>query len=124
MLKKFFATMLLAVTLILVSGQDSQAGTKTNFVAPNTLNNTFVNLTAGRGGEGYEGVVVNIRTYLSIREQPSKYAREIARIPNGTILRIHSASTQNGFYSIDCYAGFGYVHSAYVSFTGRRVDLP
>lgn len=36
----------------------------------------------------YSGTVVNIQTYLSIREQPDVNSPEIMRIPNGTRLSL------------------------------------
>ena len=121
-MKKVFSVMLLAAALIFISGQNNQAEAELSLNNPEKI--SIVNLTAGRGSDGYEAYVVNISTYLSLRENSSTYSRELARLPNGTKLSVVSRDTKNGFYFVWCYAGAGYVHSNYVSFTGRRVDLP
>ena len=59
-MKKVFSVMLLATALIFISGQNHQAEA--------------------------DWQVVGISTYLSIRESPSIYSREIVRVSNGTIL--------------------------------------
>ena len=87
MLKKIFATMLLAVTLFLVSGQDNTAEAR------------------------YQ--VVGIRTYLSIRESPNVYSRELARIPNGTILYEWGYSS-NGFAGVEYQGIYGYASLNYL----------
>jgi len=66
MIKKFAVMMLLAITITLVGGQNNQV----------------------QAEAGSDGWVVNIRTYLSIRESPSVYSRELDRIPNGTYVYV------------------------------------
>lgn len=98
-MKKFFAAMLLAVTIIFVGAQDNKA-------------------------EAWRYQVVGISTYLSIREEPNANSREIARVPNGTILepalyyssisRQWKASYTNGFAGVvyrgmNCWAADRYL---------------
>jgi len=87
MLKKIFATMLLAVTLVLLGGQSNQAEARY--------------------------IVTGIRTYLSIRSAPSVYSRELARIPNGTIL-YDEGDYRNGFSYISYNGLYGWVSDTYI----------
>lgn len=57
--------------------------------------------------------VVGIRTYLSIRESPSVYSRELARIPNGTILYDRGREA-NGFAAIEYQGIYGWVSFNYI----------
>ena len=66
MVKKCAVTMLLVMALMLVGSQNNQAEAEA----------------------GSDGWVVNIRTYLSIRESPSVHSRELDRIPNGTYVYV------------------------------------
>ena len=71
----------------------------------------------------YPAHVVNIRTYLSLREEPSTYSRELARIPNGAYIDIIIAEDEQGrflpFISNGCYyveynGMAGWAHSNYI----------
>ena len=94
MLKKVFATMLFAVALVFIGAQDNTAEA------------------------GYR--VVGISTYLSIRAEPSVYSRELARVPNGTILiqvvgRDENAPIErNGFWLVQYNGIEGWAHSRYL----------
>ena len=93
MIKKFFATMLLAVTLILVGGQNNQIEAAMQ--------------------------VVGIRTYLSIRAQPSVYSRELGRVPNGTIfyeILDNQRAAAAGFLEIRWHGMEAYVASRYLRY--------
>ena len=70
-MKKILSVMLLAAMIIFVGGQDKKA-------------------------EAWRYQVVGISTYLSIRAEPDAYSREIARVPNGTILEPVFTSGING----------------------------
>ena len=63
--------------------------------------------------------VVGIRTYLSIRERPTVYSRELARVPNGTIfyeILDDQRAAAAGFFHI-IYNGIeGYVSEQYVRY--------
>ena len=50
----------------------------------------------------YGGRVVGIKTYLSIREEPSVYSREVMRIPNGTELLLRDAGpvSRTGWWQV------------------------
>ena len=86
MLKKFFGVMILATVLIFVGGQNNKA-------------------------EAWRYQVVGISTYLSIRAEPDVYSREIARVPNGTILEpVFTYSSLKG-YSVNLFTnGFANVY--------------
>ena len=93
MIKKFFATMLLAVTFALTGIQTNTAEAAIQ--------------------------VVGIRTYLSIRESPSVYSRELARVPNGTIFYEvfdDQRAAAAGFFAIRYRGIMGYVSSRYVRY--------
>ena len=60
-MKKILSVMLLVVTIVFVGSQDNKA-------------------------EAWHYRVVGISTYLSIRAEPNANSREIARVPNRTIL--------------------------------------
>ena len=118
-MKKIFAALLLIFAVTLTSPAQAQS----NF---NFDENNFQMLTTGRVPEA---VVVNIKTYLSVRANPSVYSRELDRIPNGTRLGIlDNGSVDNGFYNVFYWGNnnnyFGYVHSSYVRFTGGHFELP
>ena len=94
MLSKFFAAVVLAVTLFFV-------GAQTNTAEANWQ-------------------VVGIRTYLSIREEPTTYSHELARVPNGTILYCrydrggHIILQSNGFYGVFYNGIEGWASSRYL----------
>ena len=95
MFKKFFATMLLAVTLVFIGAQDNTAEARFQ--------------------------VVGIRTYLSIREEPTIYSRELARVPNGTILNHYIGGRDssrpigsNGFWMVGYRGIQGWASSQYL----------
>ena len=60
-MKKILSVMLMILAITFAIGQDNKA-------------------------EAWRYQVVGISTYLSIRAEPNVYSREIARVPNGTIL--------------------------------------
>ena len=90
MFKKFFATMLLAVTFALTGIQTNTAEAAIQ--------------------------VVGIRTYLSIREYPSVNSRELARIPNGTILDTYDSQRgwDVGFVPVIYRGIWGYAAERYL----------
>lgn len=114
-MKKIFAAFLLVVAIAFVSPVQAQS----NF----NFDENFQILTTGRAPEG---IVVNITTYLSVREGPSVYSRELDRIPNGT--RVAVTDSSNGFYYIFYWGNsnnyWGYAHSSYIRMTGGYFDLP
>lgn len=119
-MRKFFSILIFAMAFITLSSVQAQE----NFNLNKNFDGNFVNFTTGRVPAG---VVVNIRTYLSIRAEPSIYSRELARIPNGTRLGILDGYTYNGFYRVACWWNnfiTGYAHSSYVAYSGGYFDLP
>jgi len=91
MLKKIFATFLLAVTLVVVGGQ---------------FNRT----------EAYWGLVVNCREWISLRSYRSTEAPRITRIPLGEWVWIYSGSYSNGFLEAEYNGMHGYVLDAYIKY--------
>ena len=90
MLKKIFATFLLAVTLLIVGGQNQ--------------------------AEAYWGVVVNCREWISLRSYRSTEAPRLAQIPLGEWVWIYPNSYSDGFLAAE-YGGMrGYVLSAYIKY--------
>ena len=119
-MKKIFSVMLLAVALIFISGQNNQA--EANFDLNRDFNSKFVPVSYI-----YAGRVVGISTYLSLRESPSEYSREIMRIPNGAELSLRDTGvSQSGWWQVisvkfngQTYSenpgyGMGYVNAKYV----------
>ena len=96
MLSKIFAAVVLAVTLVFVGAQTNTA----------------------EANQGFQ--VVGIRTYLSIREEPTTYSHELARVPNGTILYCrydrggHIILQSNGFYGVFYNGIEGWASSRYL----------
>ena len=88
-MKKLLSVMLIAVALIFVGGQNNSAEAR-----------------------GY-WQVVGIRTYLSIREYPTVNSRELARIPNGTILS-DEGGRANGFASVSYNGIYGWSSLTYL----------
>jgi len=91
MIKRIVLMMVLTVALIFAGAQDNQA-------------------------EAAGGYVSGIRTYLSIRESPSVYSRELARIPNGTYLQIYHREGSFYYVYVEYCRVYGYAHASYVSF--------
>lgn len=89
MVKKFFATFLLAVTLFIAGGQ-SQA-------------------------EAYWAVVVNCREWISLRSYASTEAPRLAQIPLGEWVWI-GGNAGNGFSSAEYNGISGYVLTAYTKY--------
>ena len=120
-MKKIFTVLVVVMTIFAVT----PAQAKTDLNLNSGIENKFVELTTGRVPAG---VVVGIRTYLSIRSEPSVYGRELARISNGTRVGIHEGYGRNGFYYVSCWWGnnfiTGYAHSSYISYSGGYFDLP
>ena len=115
-MKKFFSAMILAVAIIFVS---SSVQAENNF----DLNKNF-KTQLQPVSYIYEGRVVGISTYLSVRERPSVNSREIMRIPNGSRLVLRFFGDQdwwevltiNGnYYGVNPGDGIGYVSARYVS---------
>ena len=96
-MKKVIVAMLLTFAMIFVGGQINQA-------------------------EANTASVINIRTFLSLREEPNTYSRELARIPNGAYVEIiHPDGSlgpivNNGFYLIKYNGITGWAHSNYISY--------
>ena len=90
-MRKVIVATFLAFALVFIAGQSNQAEAEA----------------------GSDGWVVNIRTYLSIREYPTVYSRELARVPNGTYLYV--LNRKGDFYYVEYNGIYGYAHCAYVS---------
>ena len=91
MLKKFLVTIMLAFTLLIVSGQNNQA-------------------------EAYWGMVVDCNEWISLREYPSTEAYRLTTIPLHEWVWIYRGYYHNGFYKAE-YAGMtGYVLAAYIKY--------
>ena len=93
MLSEFFAAVVLAVTLVFIGAQDNTAEARFQ--------------------------VVGIRTYLSIREEPTIYSRELARVPNGTMLGADRDDAafypRNGFVHVNYgYNSWGWAAERYL----------
>ena len=121
-MQKIFAALFLAVAILAVSPVQAHFDLNKNSAGQ------FVNLTTGSYPAGE---VVNIQTYLSIRESPTVHSRELLRVPNGTRLGICSSRTVNGFYEVVCWANpntwrlvSGWAHSSYVVYSGGYFELP
>ena len=91
-MKKLLSVMLLAVAIIFVGAQNNSAEAR-----------------------GQALKVVGIRTYLSIREYPTTYSRELARIPNGTIL-LDTYGRENGFASVNYNGIYGWASLTYLMY--------
>lgn len=91
MLKKMFLTIMLAVSLLVIGGQNNQA-------------------------EAYWGVVVNCREWITLRSYPSTEAESLAQIPLGDWVWIHRGYYNNGFYSAEYEGMQGYVLAAYIKY--------
>ena len=91
-MKKLLSVMLLAVVIFFAGGQNNFA-------------------EAARDFSGWQ--VVGIRTYLSIREYPTINSRELARIPNGTILS-DEGGRANGFASVSYNGIYGWASLTYL----------
>ena len=98
-MRKVIAAMLLAFSLVFIGGQANQA-------------EAF----------SYPAHVVGIRTFLSLRAEPSVYSRELTRIPNGAYLdvlavdgeHLPSIVISNGFYEVAYRGMTGWAHSDYI----------
>lgn len=91
MVKKVFATFLLAVTLLIVGGQSNRA-------------------------EAYWAVVVNCREWISLRSYPSTEAPRLAQIPLGDWVWIYRDPAQNGFLRAEYNGIQGFVLAAYTKY--------
>ena len=91
MVKKFFATILVAATLVAVGGQFNRA-------------------------EAYWGLVVNCREWISLRSYPSTEAPRRTTIPLGEWVWIYNNSYTNGFLEAEYNGMRGYVLSAYIKY--------
>ena len=98
-MRKVISAMLLAVALVFVGGQTNQV-------------EAF----------SYPAHVVGIRTFLSLRAEPSIYSRELTRIPNGAYLDVLATDSEhlpgvvisNGFYEVVYRGMTGWAHSDYL----------
>ena len=97
LVKRVILAMFLAFTMLFIVGQDNQAEAHDGYVS---------------------GYVINIRTYLSIREYPSTYSQELARISNGTYIEVDLYRRSGDFYFVyvPSYLVSGWAHRAYISF--------
>lgn len=91
MLKKLLLTVMMAVSLVAISGQDNSA-------------------------EAYWGMVVNCRESITLRTYPSTEADEILQIPLGDWVWIDNNYYNNGFYLADYNGYHGYVLAAYITY--------
>lgn len=91
MLKKLFATMILAISFVIIGGQSNQA-------------------------EAYWGMVVNCREWITLRSYPSTEATSLARIPLGEWVWIHRGYYHDGFLSAEYNGQRGYVLDAYIKY--------
>ena len=105
-MKKFFAVAFLLATMILST------------VSVQAENFEFTPLSYIYGGR-----VVNIKTYLSVREYPNVNSREIMRIPNGAELSLHFTGNQDWWqvlsingntYGVRAGDAIGWVSARYV----------
>ena len=112
MLKKIFSAGILIAVLIFVS---SPVQAENNFDLNKNFKSQLQPVTYI-----YEGRVVGISTYLSVRERPSVNSREIMRIPNGTelYLRVHD----NDWFQVLKINGndYGIRPGDYIGFVSRR----
>lgn len=90
MIKKVFATFLLAMMLVVAGGQLNRA-------------------------EAYWGLVVNCREWISLRAYPSTEASRLTTIPLGDWVWINGTAG-NGFLSAEYGGMHGYVLSAYIKY--------
>ena len=102
-MKKVFAAFLLVLAMAFSVPVQAQS----DFDLNRDFNNQFTFKSTIYGGR-----VVGIRTYLSIREEPSVYSREIMRIPNGADLTLRFTGDQNWWQVIS------------VRFNGREYSNP
>lgn len=91
MIKRFLAAIVLAVSLLVVGGQDNRA-------------------------EAYWGVVVNCREWITLRSYPSTEADTVTRIPLGEWVWINRGYYHDGFYSAEYNGMQGYVLAAYIKY--------
>ena len=91
MVKKVFATLLLAVTLVVVGGQMNRA-------------------------EAYWGLVVNCREWISLRQYRSTAAPRVTTIPLGEWVWIYNGSYRDGFLEAEYNGMHGYVLDAYIKY--------
>lgn len=118
-MKKFFSIMLLSAIMIF-----SNATAQADFDLNKDFNFQLVPMSFI-----YSGRVVNISTYLSVRERPTVNSREIVRIPNGTRLTLRDSGpvyntgwwevlsiNSPGYEGFEGYNGFGigYVNARYI----------
>ena len=90
MLKKVLLTMVLAVSLLVIGGQDNRA-------------------------EAYWGLVVNCREWITLRSYPSTEAESLAQIPLGEWVRIRGRA-RDGFLAAEYDGQYGYVLAAYIKY--------
>ena len=91
MLKKIVVAIMLAVSLLIISGQNNQT-------------------------EAYWGAVVNCREWITLRSRPSTSAESLARIPLGEWVWIYEGYYYNGFYEASYNGRHGYVLAHYISY--------
>ena len=113
MIKKIFSTVILVAVLIFVS---SPVQAENNFDLNNDFNDKVSKLT-----NIYTGIVVNVESYLIVREKPTMYSREVMRIPNGAKLTLRSIGgvdyINSDWMAVAYYNGMtdvGYVNTKYI----------
>ena len=90
-LKKFFAMIVFASSLLFICGQNNQV-------------------------EAYWGMVVNCREWISLRSYPSTDAPRLSAVPLGEWIWINRGYYENGFYSAEYNGMHGYVLAAYIRY--------
>ena len=112
MIKKFFAVVLLTVTLILVSNNPTNA---------QGLN--FVPLTTG---SVYAARVVYGIDFLALRSGPSVNYSEITRIPPGAYIEVIRGGEDNytNFERVKYNGYSGWAHRRYIEIVGKKYDIP
>ena len=106
-MRKIVAIFFLVLAMALTSPVQAQSNFDFNYGVKNQL----IPLSNIRSA-----IVVNIRTYLSLRERPSVYSRELARIQNGTMLTVNTmVPAPPSDWALTWYNGIeGYVNWAYI----------
>ncbi len=107
MLKKIFSVLMLLTLIIFATPAQAQE----IFDLNRDFNSQLVPLADVRNAR-----VVNIKTFLSIRAEPTVYSREVLRIYNGESLSVTWIGDPNWWYVV-YYQGMrnlGYVNSRYI----------
>ena len=108
MLKKIFSAVMLLTLIIFATPAQAQE----SFDLNRDFNSQLVPTSYIYGGR-----VVGIKTYLSVREQPTVHSREIMRLPPGAKLTLRFTGNQDWWWVVE-YNGMweiGYVSAKYIS---------